>query len=159
MKETALMKWGQALVLGVSVLCLLCTGAYGYEVTFVPRITVTEEYTDNVYLSAEDPQSAFVTTFTPGFTAQILTQNSGAELSYDPGYAFYSDDKRNNTWRDSLNLRAWSEFLEGSILEISDTYLRTEDPLAPEEIALVREEETTIGQAPTVRKGRQPYMP
>ena len=44
------------------------------------------------------------------------------------------------------------------MLEISDNFLRTEDPLAWDEIQLMREEAVTIGEAPTVRKGREPYM-
>ena len=152
------MKWGPALCAGVVVFCLLCTGAFGYTVTFEPRITVSSGYTDNVFLNAQDPQSDFITTFTPGFTTQLLSRHMGAELSYDPGYAVYADFNEKNNWRDSANLRAWAELSEDSMLEISDTFLRTEDPLSWEAIEFMREETVTIGEAPTVRKGREPYI-
>ncbi len=152
------MKWGPAFCAGMVLFCLLCTGASGYTVTLEPRITVSSQYTDNVFLNAQDPKGDFITTFTPGFTAQLFSRNMGAEVSYDPGYAVYADFNENNNWRDSANLRAWAELSEDSMLEISDTFLRTEDPLAWKEIEFMREEAVTIGEAPTVRKGREPYI-
>ena len=152
------MKWGRTLGPGVLVFFLICTHAFGYTVTFEPRITVSEAFTDNVFLNAQDPQSDFITTVTPGFTAQLYARHGGAELSYDPGYAFYAEYNENNNWRDNATFRAWAELAEGSLLEISDNFLRTEDPLAWEDIQFLREEAETIGEAPTVRQGRDPYV-
>jgi len=139
------------------VLVLGGTAALGYQVTFEPRVSVSEEYSDNIYLTQEDPHADFITTVTPGFTAQLLTRRSGVELSYDPGYAMYADHSENDTWRHDASLRAWMEFSRETRLEISDRFLRTEDPLSGEDIDILRQQQAALGQAPTVRVGRQPY--
>ena len=148
------------IVLAAVVCGLVFTGtpARGVQLTLEPRLTVSEEYSDNIFLTHEDPKGDFLTTVTPGFTAQALTRKSGIELEYDPGYAMYADFNENDTWRHSANLLAWTQFSKDTRLEISDRFLRTEDPLAREEIETMREQEVVLGEAPTVRTGRQPYI-
>lgn len=132
--------------------------AWGVQFTFEPRLSVSEEYSDNIFLTDDNPESDFVTTITPGFTAQVLTRRSGAELAYDPGYAIYADFNENDTWRHAVDFRAWTELSRDTRLEITDRFLRTEDPLSEEEIETMREQEVVLGEAPTVRVGRQPYI-
>ncbi len=83
--------------------------AAGYQATFTPRISVSEEYTDNYFLTDDNKVYEYITTISPAFTAQILWISSGAEISYAPSYAIYDRFNENDTLRHNAQFFGWTE--------------------------------------------------
>jgi len=130
---------------------------FGFQATFIPRISVSEEYTDNLFLTDSNKEHEYITTISPGFTAQILGKNSGAEISYDPEYAVYNEYDEYDGWRHSVELSGWSELSKNTRLEVSDSYLYTEDPIIDSDIAALRAEDPDVLIDSTIRRNRQTY--
>jgi hypothetical protein len=113
-----------------SILTAICTFflttsiSFGYTATFMPRISVNGEYTDNVLLSENDNaiQDDVITTISPGFSAEILGKNNGAKISYDGAYAFYNEFDEFNGWRHRANLSGWSQITKHTRLGIRDNF-------------------------------------
>jgi hypothetical protein len=108
--------------------------AFSAQFNFTPRSSVEVEYTDNVFLTKNDTEDDFITILSAGFTAQLLGRTSGLEVSFDPGYVFYQDFTENDGWRLPANLRAWTNLTKATLLEFSNNFIRTEDPLSRERI-------------------------
>jgi len=130
---------------------------FGFQATFIPRISVSEEYTDNLFLTDSNKEHEYITTISPGFTAQILGKNSGAEISYDPEYAVYNEYDEYDGWRHRVELSGWSELSKNTRLEVSDSYLYTEDPIIDSDIAALRAEDSDVLIDSTIRRNRQTY--
>jgi len=135
------------MALGMALIVLCGLGAapaqaeVKYEIT--PRLELGMEYDDNLYLVSEDEQSDFITTASPAVTLDMVSEKGNLALEYGPTFAWYQDHDENNTvrHRGSLTLnRALSKHLD---FALSDTFLRSEDPLAEsqqvEDVESVRE--------------------
>jgi len=133
--------------------------SFGYKATFLPRVSVNGEYTDNIFLTENDSlkDDEYITTITPGFTADILGKNSGAKISYDASYAMYKNYDEFNSWRHRADLRGWSQVAKKTNLNIRDTFSYTEDPLKDEDLARERTEDPENPIDTTVRKSRRTY--
>ena len=105
----------------VVVFFLNFSTASAANVDFTPRISVSEEYTDNLDLDASNEKEDFITTITPGFTLDIDARSSGLILSYDAGYSFYDEYDEYDSWRHSASLTGWTEISRRSRLEVTDT--------------------------------------
>ena len=112
----------------VVAFCLNFSTAVAANVDFTPRISVSEVYSDNINLDASDEKEDFITTITPGFSLDIDDRSSGMSLSYDAGYSFYDEYDEYDSWRHSASLTGWTELSRRSRLEVTDTFLYTEDP-------------------------------
>ena len=108
--------------------CLNFSTVLAANVDFTPRISVSEEYSDNINLDASDEKDDFITTVSPGFTLGIDARSSGMNLSYDAGYSFYNEYDEYDSWRHSASVTGWAELSRRSRLEVTDTFLYTEDP-------------------------------
>ena len=73
--------------------------ALAAELNFTPRATVTERFSDNIYLTKNDKKDDFITTPTVGFTLELPGQTTGLSLSYDAGYNFYAKNDENDGWQ------------------------------------------------------------
>ena len=143
-----------------ALICILLfpfSSAAGYILDFIPRFSITEEYSDNIFLAEEDEQDDFITTISAAFKVEILGKFSGMNFSYDPSYAFYDDFSENDTLRHRGRLNAWTDLTNNTSLELRDAFLRTEEPFTLEEISIVRGEEPLLPEDPTIRKKREPY--
>jgi len=69
------------------------------QYTFTPRMTARETYTDNVFLTDKNTVDDFITDISAGGTLSILGRTSGMNFGFDPGYVWYEDGTRENTWR------------------------------------------------------------
>ena len=92
---------------------------FAYQFTFTPSISVSQEYTDNYFLTKHNKEHEYITTISPGFTVQILGKNSGADLSYNPEYAMYDKYDENNTWRHTVDFLAWSDIAKNTRIELT----------------------------------------
>ncbi|HPA15598.1 MAG TPA: outer membrane beta-barrel protein [Desulfobacterales bacterium] len=136
---------------------LLGSSAFGFQINFTPRITATEEYTDNLFLDPDHEEDDFITTISPGFTAEIAGRTRGAAISYDPAYVFYNEYNEFDGWRHSATFSAWQQMARNTRLEIEDAFLYTEDPVPDDEFISEFREEPLIEADTTIRRDRETY--
>lgn len=137
-------------IVTICIVCMSASFAFAFQATFTPGISVNEEYTDNYHQTENNKEHEYITTISPSFTTQILGKTSGAEIFYEPSYAIYDKFDENNTWRHSANFSGWAELSKNFRLDVSDSFVRTEEPNAEIE-GIITEEDTTI------RRSREPY--
>ena len=152
------MKFKNYLCVAISAVLFTASSVFAFQATFLPRISLTEEYTDNLYLSEDNEEDEFITIISLGFTTELLWQHSGIEISYDPAYAIYNELSENDTWRHTALLYGWADLTRNSRLEFRDAFVRTEDPFGEEEINYLRSDDLAIGADPTLRTSREPYI-
>ena len=136
---------------------LITIDAFGAQVTFTPRTTATETYTDNVDLTDENTKDDWITAVTVGGTLSVLGQTSGMDLSFDPGYVWYADNTNDDTWRLPASLNIWNQFSRRTRLTIFDRFIRTEDPQGDEAVVSETDGEILAPGDTTVRTGRDWY--
>lgn len=151
------MKAKKTCLLILAILFFMTPEAFSLQYTFHPRVSATEEYTSNVFLSEDDEEDDFITIVSAGFTAALLGKSSGLEISYDPAYSKYYDFDENDTWRHAAELRGWSDLTRRTRFEISNSFLRTEDPLAEEDILALRDADVVQEGDTTIRQNRRTY--
>ena len=117
--------------------------SFGFQATFTPGISFSEEYTDNHYRTNNNKEHECITTISSSFKAQILEKTSGAEIFYKPSYAVYNKFDENNTLRHSANFSGWAEIGKKFRLNVSDSFVYTEEPDTEEDA--------------TIRRSREPY--
>ena len=146
-------------IIHISVIAFLLTSssAFGFQLNFTPRITATEEYTDNLFLDPVDEKDDFITTLSPGFTAEMLGRSEGVSLSYDPGYVFYNRFNEFDGWRHNASLTGWKQIARNTRLELEDAFLYTDDPSPDGEVISEFTEEPIIASDTTIRQNRETY--
>lgn len=117
--------WGAALF---SVLSFIMS-AGAAQVNFTPRVSVTEEYNDNIELDRKGKKDDFITTVSPGATLEVLGPLSGLRLAYDPSYSFYADNDEFDSWRHSASGFAWYNFTRETRLDLANSFIYSKDPL------------------------------
>ncbi|MCP4689085.1 MAG: outer membrane beta-barrel protein [Desulfobacterales bacterium] len=133
--------------------------AHSFQVNFTPRASVSEEYTDNLFRAPEEEaEHDFITVASAGFTIEARGRESGLSLGFDPAYSAYMRFTGGAAWRQDVDFTAWTESASRTRLEFNNRYLRTEDPLAGENPALVEADEPLEPSESAIRRGRQPYF-
>jgi hypothetical protein len=145
------------IILAVISLPVLSSLAIAAQYTFIPRLDVGSYYTDNVDLTETNTESAFVTTVVPGFTAGASGQTAGLDLTFNPGYTFYSNNSDQNYWRINAGLNSFVDITQHTKLTVTDNYYLTKDPNPDFLINEVRAGEPGASVDPTVRQGRNKY--
>ena len=132
--------------------------------TFIPRLSISEETTDNLYLTNNNELKEFIIIPSADLELAITAPAKGLSLSYNPSYSFYNNFDENNTVRHGANLTAWTNLARNTRFELSDAFSKTEDPLEAEDSPFYEEEGPTAGPDGiipetdhTIRRGRQPY--
>lgn len=146
-------------LLAICIIFLTTSIGFGYKATFIPRISVRGEYTDNLFLTEKEnlKEEDVITTITPGFTAEILGKKNGANISYDAAYAMYDEWDIFDGWRHKVNFKGWSQVGKKTRLNIRDNFIYTEDPIKDENLAEERTEDPNLPIDYTVRKTREIY--
>jgi hypothetical protein len=144
------MKFKIYLCVAISAILFTASSVFAFHATFLPRISLTEEYTDNLYLSEDNEEDELITIISLGFTTELLWQHSGIELSYDPARVLYREYSENDTWRHTALFYGWTDLTQNNRLEVRDAFLRTEDPLGSVDAAVEAD--------PTLRTSREPYI-
>ena len=144
-------------VLILAILFFMTPEAFCLQYTFQPRVSATEEYTSNIDLSEDDEDDDFITIVSAGFTAAAFGKSGGLEVSYDPAYTKYYDFDENDTWRHAADLRIWSDLTKRTKFEITDSFLRTEDPLGDEDRLVPVDGDVTQEGDATIRQNRRTY--
>jgi hypothetical protein len=122
------------LIVFVSLVMTWGSAASAAQLLFTPRATVTEKYSDNIYLTNKDKEDDFITTPTIGFTAEMPGQTTGVSLSYDGGYNFYAKNDENDGWQHTALARIWHNFTRDTRLDINNSFLYAKDPLSNRDV-------------------------
>ena len=105
------------------VLIMAAGTASAAPLLFTPRATVTERYSDNIFLDHDNKKSDFITTPTVGFTAEIPGQSTGLSLSYDGGYNFYAEHATNDGWQHNALGNVYHNFTRDTRLDLNSYFL------------------------------------
>jgi len=117
-------------------MCLcLSSQAFGARITFAPRLSLSEEYTDNVFRSKDNREEDFISRVSPGATLDITGKESGLSLSYDPSYNFYRNNPDLNSWSHAASLNARSQFTRNTQGFLRDTLIHSEDPALDQSVS------------------------
>jgi hypothetical protein len=152
---TMRIKAAYLLILTISL--LITTKAFSLQYTFQPRVSTSEEYTSNVFLSEDNEKDDYITTVSAGFTAAALGKTGELEISYDPAYSFYKDTDENNGWSHDAKLNGYTQLTKRTRFEIHDRFLRTQDPLRDEDFLELQDGSVEQEGDATVRKNRETY--
>jgi hypothetical protein len=116
---------------------MICMADYRFELT--PRISIGQIYDDNIYLEAANEKSDYLTTVSPGINMMISSINRSLSLDYSPTWVYYDEYDENDTVRHAGNLAFWQNIAEHLRFNLTDTYLKSEEPLEEtEEVEGVR---------------------
>ncbi len=99
------------------------------QIELTPSVSVSEVYDDNIDLDADNEKSDYITTVSPGLELHVLSEKTDFGLSYAPTFVWYKDYDDNNTTRHSGALTLLQELSEHWRFELSDTYIKSEEPL------------------------------
>ena len=100
-----------------------------YHFDFTPSISVSEVYDDNIYLNSTNEKSDYITTVTPGFSLNVLSENNHLEFSYASSFVWYGKEDQNDTVRHSGSLTFGQDLTQHLKFDLTDTYIKSEDPL------------------------------
>ncbi len=95
------------------------------DFSFRPSITVSEEYTDNVFLSSLTKQSDYITRVMPGFVMRYNAPFWDWDISYNYDYRYYAKRSRTDDQTHNANVRGLVRLIDEKLfLELNDTYSR-----------------------------------
>ncbi|RLC24790.1 MAG: hypothetical protein DRH21_04910 [Deltaproteobacteria bacterium] len=124
------------------LLLFTISNADSYQAAFTPRISVSEEYTDNYFLTDDNKEHEYITIASIGFIAEVLGRSNGMSISYDPSYSWHDRYSDNDAWSHRAVFDCWIGISRNTRLEINDTFLHTEEPVT--EIEDFTEVDTSI---------------
>jgi hypothetical protein len=97
--------------------------------TLTPRISVQEQYDDNIYLVPENETADWITLLSPGISLALEGADSTMNVDYEAGFSFYRDDTDMNSTRHQARAD-WNQRLTGYLrLQATDVFVRSEDPI------------------------------
>jgi hypothetical protein len=149
------MKLLNYLILAILILLIGTSNSFSAQFQFTPRTSATGEYTDNVFLSGDNERDDYILTLSAGFTAAVLSQTSGIEVSYDPAYEFYDEFDDNDGWVHDASARAWSDLSPRTRVEVVNRFLYTRDPLGEDDFFV--DDQVAIEGDTTNRTTRDEY--
>lgn len=95
------------------------------DFTFTPLATLSEEYNDNVFETAHDKKSDFVTRVQPGAALRYGSRFLTGDLSYNFDYQYYARGTKDEEKNHYATLHGSAEIMENFFfLEVSDTLSR-----------------------------------
>jgi len=111
------------------------------------RLTVSEQYDDNVDLTPDKERDDWITRIGPGVTLTILTEKTPIKLDYDFAYTYYAQDTSDDRVAHTLTLTGLEglPISEHLTLDLSDQLYISDDPV---------EQDTEVT---SVRRGRAKY--
>ncbi len=123
---------------------------------FQPTLSITTEYTDNLFLSEDNKESEAVAVLTAGFSTQLADRTRGVELQYELGRSLYDRFSEFDSWRHNADIWSWWMLSPHSTLTFGNKFLYTEDPASREGDREYLSDLEEI-ESETVRRSRQRY--
>lgn len=147
-----------SLVCLFSLLILMVGQSFAAQFNLTPLLTVSEEYNDNIFLDPDNEEDDFITAISPGIMAELLWQTAGASLQYTPTYVFYDEFSEFDGWRHSLLGSVYKEITSRTRVELSNAYLRTEEPISSDPLTVSDDPlEPPSIEDDRLRRGREEY--
>lgn len=105
--------WSRAVRIAIGLAATLGVGAvHGQAWTIVPRVSVTETFSDNMALSGASEQSGWISELTPGIRVDGATARLTGFLDYQKSHLYYQDNSRLNREASLLNSYVTLEAVE-----------------------------------------------
>jgi len=104
---------------------ILVDAAFSAQINFTPALTISEEYTDNLFLDAENKQDDFVTSVGVSLTGESLWRTAGLRLTYAPSFLFHADNSDQDGFRHAVDLVSWVDLSRNTRIDLNNSYLRT----------------------------------
>ncbi|MFZ1987186.1 MAG: hypothetical protein WAU91_22440, partial [Desulfatitalea sp.] len=102
--------------------------ALAIETTLSPRVTVREEYTDNVFLTPDNEEEDFITTAGVGATLGFRGATAGLTFAYDPEHASYKNNSHLDSWRHFATMDGYWQMARQTRFAVSDALTISDDP-------------------------------
>lgn len=99
------------------------------QTTVTPRLSVEEQYDDNIDLEPDNEISDWITLVSPGFLFELEDRDTVLSLDYEAGFSFYRDETDRNSTRHNAEISLAQELTSHLTLNLSDRFTRSEDPL------------------------------
>ncbi len=103
-------------------------GAYRIEVS--PRISIKEEYDDNITLLNKNPIGDYSTTVSPGLKISADSGSNGLDLDYEFGWVKYHKSTKNDYIQHLGTLGLWQKIGSHLTFRLTDAYIKSNDYLA-----------------------------
>ena len=113
--------------LTAALLCSLVAAAPAGAANFdlVPSLTVSEEWNDNIFETAANRRTDFITRAQPGFTSRYQAPVWRWDMGYAFDYHHYARGSRGDEYTHNADLRGTVTLLDNLLfLDVSDTYHR-----------------------------------
>lgn len=104
---------------------ILVDVAISAQLNFTPGLTISELYTDNLFLDPENEEEDFVTSVGVSLAGEALWRTAGIRLIYAPSFLFHADHSDQDDWRHAIDLASWVELSRNTRVDLTDSYLRT----------------------------------
>ncbi len=113
----------------VTFLLFPCRSSAQTRIEVTPMVSVSETYDDNLDLENTNKKSDFITTVTPGADLSVQSEKTNLALRYFPSFVRYADYDQYNSTRHSAGLNLGQSLTEYLKFDLTDSYLKSEDPL------------------------------
>ncbi len=147
-----------ACFMAAALVLISATTGNAAQVLFTPTLTLSGEYTDNLFLTEDNEEDDYITSAGLGLFGQVLWRTGGIELDYIPTYNSFADNSDLDYWRHAGSFYAWKEVKRNTRLELRNTYLRTNDPT--DETGAIDPDDPLLGSAIDAdlnRRGRNEF--
>jgi hypothetical protein len=105
------------------------------------RISISEEYDDNIFLAPDNEEDDWITSVTPGLTLTVFTEETEVSLDYDLSFQWYATNSEYDDARHTLSLSGLRgiPIAEHLTLDLDESFQISEDPIETnEEVTSVR---------------------
>lgn len=119
------MKQAAPLLICCACAALVPLPAHAADFRLTPNITVSEEFTDNVFETAEGKRYDFITRLLPGLSLDYKAPVLDLSVAYNYDYRYYARNSRSDDTTHNLDARGLVRIVDEFLfLEASDTYKR-----------------------------------
>ncbi len=114
-----------AYIIIVSLSLMTAGHALAADFTFVPSLTISEEYTDNVFEVESNKKSDYITRTQPGLTMKYIAPFWDWDLAYNYDNRYYARGSRSDDTTHNIMLKSIMKPVDEVLfLDVSDSYKR-----------------------------------
>ncbi len=95
------------------------------QLNFTPGLILSEEYTDNLFLSSENEEDDYITSVGVSLNGEVLWRRAGISLTYAPTRLFHAVHSDQDNWRHAADLVTWADLTRHTRIDLTNSYLRT----------------------------------
>ena len=156
--EAAHQRWAPALVCATSAVLSAPGWSQDRSLTVVPTLSVTQQFTDNRNLSANNPQAESITVFSPGVRMALRSSKVQGAVDYSLNGSYYARQTAANSFRNALASSLSAEIIDGHAFVNANATISRQSISAfglqgerPSEISANSVEQRSLTISPTLR--------